>query len=88
MEKEISISKLKNISRETCQKFKYSKVYFAKLLGKRLSFIAGWGEEIFTKPYKIALGDNIFVFIETEEIPDFLETEKYIRNLLDRIYTD
>jgi len=58
--------KLEQKAKDVCQKFCLDRVYFAKAMGKRNHFLAGYGRETFVGSQKIALTPKVNVFIQGE----------------------
>lgn len=69
--------KLHLISRAYISKYPDHNIWFAKKLGKRLSYITGKGSENYLKPKKIPVTEDIFLFIQARELPP----EREVRTL-------
>ena len=55
---------LEEKAREACARFGLHRVYFARPLGRRNHFLAGYGEEMFVQPEKKPLTKKLTVFWE------------------------
>ena len=51
-----------------CQRFHLPKAYFARIIGNRHHFLAGYGTETFLPATKIDLGSHLCLFVEGKEI--------------------
>lgn len=51
-------------ARKACAVYGVPKIYFARVLGRRLHHLAGFGEETYLPPDREYLGDGVWAFIE------------------------
>ncbi len=63
-----SKAELISLARIICQQFGLSKAYFARIIGNRHHFLAGYGAETFLPPTKIYLHPRLCLFVEGEQI--------------------
>lgn len=78
MEKETFISECESISK------RYGiRLWIAEALGKRWSYLVGWGEERFLPPNLVVKIDKYGIFIEGEEHQE--EIAKDVEEILSRL---
>ncbi|NLG86188.1 MAG: hypothetical protein GX489_03120 [Firmicutes bacterium] len=63
-----SKAELIELARSICQQFNVPKAYFARIIGNRHHFLAGYGAETFLPATKISLHPQLCLFVEGSKI--------------------
>lgn len=72
------VQQLEQISKDMCEKFGFDEVWFAQKLGRRLSYLAGWGKETFTNACKMKVDSKLYIFIKAKKPIKLAEVKNYL----------